>query len=537
MIIENIDFHSFLIPLFGYLEMHYRFPFFPYSRYFRKEPEIYSDAPHRVNPDEKLPISIIVKDADKYPIYLNSVSIKIKSHGSGEIDQNITINKSISERWFDQIFNIDVSTLSGNITIWVTINILVNGKNRSIINHNVKTTGSFLLKSHIDHEMLPASNKYWWGDLHYHSNYTEDYVEFGATLSSTQSAAKALGLCFVAITDHSYDLDDKIGSWTDPDPKLEKWKLSRAEIKEVNKADKPLLIPGEEVTVRNTKNNNIHLLVLNHPEYIPGSGDGAERFFHTRSEHTADDVLESLNSNAIAIAAHPFMFIPFLQRLLLKRSSWEQSDCDRKTLSGFQIVNGADMESIKNGVRIWSTMLLSGKRTFIYAGNDAHGNFNRFHQIRLPMWSTHTNYDQIFGQYRTGILQAVDLSIEQLIQQLKSGKCVVSNGPSINIYYSNNTSVYSLGDTIISNNINFNVECISSLLFGELDIFNVYQGIIGDQKEFSIFEKQWDTNSYSDTLEIPIKATDRDAYIRCELYSGNGKFCFTNPIWISPKLD
>ena len=535
MILENIDFPSLLIPLFGYLEMHYRFPFFPYSRYFKKEPEIYTDAPHRINPDEKLPISVIVKDADKYPIYLNSVSIKIKSSGFKDINKNININKSINKHWFDQIFNIDVSNCSGNISIWVTINILVNGKNKSIINHNVNTTGPYLLKSYIDTERLPASDKYWWGDLHYHSNYTEDFVEFGASIMSTQSAAKALGLSFVAITDHSYDLDDKIGGWTETDPQLKKWKLSREEIKKADQSDQPLLIPGEEVTVSNSKNNNIHMLVLNHPNFIAGSGDGAENFFHTRSEHSTDEVLESLTSNDIAIAAHPFMFIPFLQRLLLKRSSWEQADCDHDKLSGFQIVNGDDGLSIKNSISIWSTMLLSGKRTFIYAGNDAHGNFNRFHQIKLPMLSTHTNYDQIFGQYRTGIMQTGELSIEQLIQQLKNGKCVVSNGPSINMNYTNNTSVYSLGDTIISNNISFNVECKSSVLFGALYTFTVYQGIIGDQKESSIFQKQWDTNSHSDTLKISIKAIDQAAYIRCELYSGNGKFCYTNPIWISSK--
>ena len=58
-------------------------------------------------------------------------------------------------------------------------------------------------------------------------------VEFGAPLRPTLEACKVLGLDFICNTDHSYDLDDKIGSWFETDPNLIKWKESREEISKI----------------------------------------------------------------------------------------------------------------------------------------------------------------------------------------------------------------------------------------------------------------------------------------------------------------
>jgi len=51
-----------------YPEIHYRFKLLPFSRYFKKEPEVLTDAPYRIGPECKLPLLLLIKDADRYHI-------------------------------------------------------------------------------------------------------------------------------------------------------------------------------------------------------------------------------------------------------------------------------------------------------------------------------------------------------------------------------------------------------------------------------------------------------------------------------------
>ncbi|MBL7046950.1 MAG: hypothetical protein ISR95_04895 [Candidatus Marinimicrobia bacterium] len=65
---ENIEFMSLFIGIILYAEIHYRFPFFPFSRYHIREPEIISDAPYRLESGNSLPILILIKDARTIPM-------------------------------------------------------------------------------------------------------------------------------------------------------------------------------------------------------------------------------------------------------------------------------------------------------------------------------------------------------------------------------------------------------------------------------------------------------------------------------------
>ena len=52
-----------------YAELHFRFKWTG-SRYFQKEPEILADLPIRIEPENDIPILLIIKDAHLYPIIL-----------------------------------------------------------------------------------------------------------------------------------------------------------------------------------------------------------------------------------------------------------------------------------------------------------------------------------------------------------------------------------------------------------------------------------------------------------------------------------
>ena len=69
-----------MFPVFLYAETHYRFRYF-FSFLRKHEPEIIADAPHRIDPNQSLPILVLVKDAHQFPIKLNKISVVIRKDG------------------------------------------------------------------------------------------------------------------------------------------------------------------------------------------------------------------------------------------------------------------------------------------------------------------------------------------------------------------------------------------------------------------------------------------------------------------------
>ena len=63
-----------IIPPILYAETHYRFKYF-ISYLKKKEPEIIADIPSRITVSESIPVLLIIKDADKYPVTIKEVSI------------------------------------------------------------------------------------------------------------------------------------------------------------------------------------------------------------------------------------------------------------------------------------------------------------------------------------------------------------------------------------------------------------------------------------------------------------------------------
>ena len=146
-------------------------------------------------------------------------------------------------------------------------------------------------------------------------------IPFRASIKATLLAAQAMGLDFFCNTDHSYDLDDVSGSWTETDPKLEKWNKSRQEIRELNAnyLSLPFVIPSEELSLHNIDGRNIHALILNNEDFLPGAGDSAEKPFNFKTDYNTKNVNNDLNKNSLYIAAHPFTPVPFFQWLFFKR--------------------------------------------------------------------------------------------------------------------------------------------------------------------------------------------------------------------------
>ncbi|MFQ6614772.1 MAG: hypothetical protein ACE5D1_08010 [Fidelibacterota bacterium] len=515
-------------PLLGYLELHHRFRFFPFSRYYRRLPEIYADAPFRVGPGRPIPVTVLVKDAHRFPVRLEAVVITVNS-GATRIRETFEIHREINCPWFETTFPVEPP--ERGVSLRISVEITVQRGNRSFVirNHNVPTTAPCDLTVVADKDVLPGSDLFWWGDLHYHSSYTEDFVEFGASLPASKTAVEALELDFLASTDHSYDLDDQPGSWTRTDPELKRWRQSRDEIAKLNVTGPPCLIPGEEVSVRNSGGKNVHALVYALKRFIPGSGDGAERPLHNRSEHSIQEMTSDLTGDELVIAAHPLVQTSKLEQILLNRGHWDWADGDHPGLHGFQILNGRFDEAFREGLAFWVRGLLAGKKQYIYAGNDAHGNFNAYHQISLPMWSTRMHRHQILGQCRTGVLKSAGLSLDVLLHQLKQGRAIITDGPSIMMEIEGENVTAPLGGILREDGMRIKLESESSRAWGELTALQLIHGRIG-KNEIVLTDRL--LSGYGDTTVWDSGGSLNKGYYRAKVVTDKNRQAYTNPIWI-----
>ncbi|MCK5077541.1 MAG: hypothetical protein KAR38_14260, partial [Calditrichia bacterium] len=337
-------FYNLMFPITTYAEIHYRlFPGFP-SLLFRSVPEIIADVPHRVTGD-KLPIFLLIKDAHHFPVTINSLRIIQKNKTIFEKQLNITIK----EKWDWHLIEFDNPFMNNEVNqFFVEINFttLNNNKQHKVINDSFP---HFLLLPHFllrkkkpfivftsDNE-LPGKSLCWWGDIHTHSEFTEDQVEFGSPLPFLHKAAKIIGLDFAVITDHSYDLDDEPDNYLKNSSGAPKFAKMCKAVNELSNA--PIFIAGEEVSWGNCKNENIHAVIINPQMLYKGYGDSGERYFLNSPTHKLNEEIKKKSTEEIIFAAHPFKKIKKSQKFFLKRGKWNNEDLLNKNIDGWQILN------------------------------------------------------------------------------------------------------------------------------------------------------------------------------------------------------
>lgn len=225
-----------LFLVLGYAEIHYRFPFLP-SRLFRKQPEIVFDMPFQVLLKEPVPVFLFIKDAHRYPVRLEEVSIRILGpEAAPPIVVRQTINKTVDAPFFSHTIHIPPIHFpqEGDYRIFARARIATGRERRQIIlQDNYRGIPAHPFRLTVIPDPLPVFPGWHWGDLHFHSHYTADQVEFGAPVREAVIAAKALGLDFLAVTDHSYDLDDMPDNYLRNDPELTKWRAFWREMDEI----------------------------------------------------------------------------------------------------------------------------------------------------------------------------------------------------------------------------------------------------------------------------------------------------------------
>lgn len=522
-----------LLAFFAYAEIHYRLGPFT-GLLFKKEPEIVFDLPFRSLIGNSIPLFLFIKDADRYPVKLEKVRIQIakRDQSSDErIERELLLE--VAESFSSQTFQLlpEFFPTTGIYEITAELRYEANGKKKLLVQDNYRMISHEPFEIYIADEHLPSFKDWRWGDLHLHSNFTDDQVEFGSPIAETVQCARSLGLRFLAVTDHSFDLSDGSVSNT-------KWEALLAEIQDVGQKNNDFVVlSGEEVSTGNKDNRNVHCLLLGNRKFYPGSGDGARKLLDNKPTFSLRDLLKRVRGEdrqTITAAAHPGDIPPLSQRLVLNRGHWGFADLKDDNLDYWQILNGKLDRFFLKSLEGWKAALLSGQRIGILAGTDAHGNFNCFRQIKIPLIKMVKHRQQLLGMTRSGVFIEGRMSPDVLLEALRKKRVVVSNGPIITIEILQGGRVFHIGDTIAVDRVaSVHLRAASSTEFGTLQKIYLYNGSIEKKKEYRI-PVDLTTAVFSFEKELDL-AEFKKGYVRAEVYSAYGErhyFCLTNPIWI-----
>jgi hypothetical protein len=514
-----------------YAELHYPLPVLRGILY-KKEPEIIFDTPFRVQSDH-LPVLLLIKDAHWFPIGLLRVEIQLLSSRQQLIQRfSFEENLAINAKWFGREYHLDIKNLKGQtVLVHCQATVQVGRKVRQVINDNYPQVSHAPFTVYLDPEPLPTVDGLIWGEMHAHTRWTEDQVEFGVPPEHYPSLGKAMGLHFTAILEHSYDLDDRLDSWTKTDPALPKWHEYQATIAALNRQNPDFcLIPGEEVSVDNGLGENVHLGVVNSPQFFWGMGDCLERRFGYPSELHYRTVVEQLEDDALAFAAHPFYKPPLSHRLIIRRNVWNYHD-RLGTLMGFQLINGKLSPDVFECLAVWRQTLLEGYHFRLLAGNDAHGNFNRFRQLIIPFFKMHEKASQIYAEFITGVAAPKQLNPSSLVQALKTQPLIVSNGPALTLKIAAGGTEAAIGAELVGKPQRLHYHFCSSNYLGHLKNLRIFLGNLVDRQE--LLFKEFDYASGMSRVQQTISLADLPArgYFRAEGQTRTGKVVFTNPVW------
>ena len=459
-----------------YAETHFKFRL-PWSLLYRPWPEIIFDMPFQAVPGIEPTMWIVVRDADRFPVTLESAEIEIACHdGDITLTEKRTVALDIAADRPFAFYPVPLADLKpGKYTI--TPRVTVKKKNANEGDKNARRTFTRWnlpglrpapLRLQVLAEKPPQAPGYAAGEMHCHTHYSRDHVEFGATPAVLQQAAASVGLDFACCTDHAYDFaftdEDYTKEARSPAPRFQ---ALRDEIAALPQGEgHPLLLAGEEVSAGNSKGENVHVTVFAPDSYLPGLGDCGRYWLENKPTRSIAQILQ--DTTAHCFAAHPFQQMGIVEKFVFRRGYWAVKDlhADKPhAIRGLQFWNGIRDEGFKLGREFWIAELGKGNFILPIGGNDAHGDLNDTTAVSTPLFSLKHTRDHVFGRVRTvvkldcpaipnchpreggrtalsalalsahghqgGDLQADSLTQEKLNTALAGDNCYITDGPAL----------------------------------------------------------------------------------------------------------
>ena len=443
-----------------YAETHFKFKL-PWSLLYKPWPEIIFDAPFQFVPGVSPYLWIVVRDADRFPTTIKNAEIILKRiadacdetyfenaqsreaqqpyairtapepNGNVMADPIRHLSAMVQHEVICKDLNIEVHEQmkfiplalgeipAGYYEAYCKLTVEREGKAQTFERWNLPRLKPTPLRFKVLNEHPPIAPGYAAGEMHCHTHYSADHVEYGATPEVLQLAAKAVGLDFVNCTDHAYDFaftqEDFTKEADSPVPRFQKLRKEIAALpsKDENGNIMPLMLAGEEVSAGNSKGENVHMTVLAPEGYLPGLGDCGRYWLDNKPTRSIKQILNM--TGAHCFAAHPFQQMGLLEKFIFRRGYWKPEDLNipnertdkgtKKTHSirGLQFWNGIRDEGFKLGREFWINELGKGNYLLPIGGNDAHGDLNSMTAVDLPLFSLKHTRAHIFGNVRTVI--------------------------------------------------------------------------------------------------------------------------------------
>ena len=461
---------------------------------------------------------------------------------------------------------------------------LVNIRFRRFLNGSKQ----FVLRTRVPDCDLPKVADWHYGDTHYHSEYTRNPYEYGGPLSMTAEVAKALGLFWVTVTDHSYCLSH-------PKAQAEtqqgnRWHSYQQAVKRTNQLYEDVLLVGaEEVTVRRGL-SGLHLLSFGNPfvedehplgfgslgmktvlERIRERAEGDRGFLYAAHPACSGYVWEAENYRLAADPRYSGIFLGlqvFNEKILYTQTT--QPSVDQDFLDPFAMLGEAGRQArwskeLDEGVRKhWVNGLLipslrewkdkgTLRKFFIMGGSDAHMDFNYAFRPHMAFLIHYLN-DNAFGKVRTlAYLPKSNgraLTEENLYQAFRNGNALATDGPValFSLRPKNGGKTYRLGNTVPlqpGEALELTLAWKSTAEFGPVQKIKLYLGTtkgetdITDQIPFPRSRKKG--YEFEGSVEQTFSKWEAmPCYLRLEASSGidpkTGEDlfrCVTNPIWIA----
>lgn len=424
----------------------------------------------------------------------------------------------------------------------------------------------------VEGHSIPKLADWYSGDVHYHSYYTDNNVEFGFPVKATINAAFAIGLDWVTLTDHSFDLDSYMPGHNEEG----KWSLIKEDCKDISQGGYSLpsikCIPAEEVSSRNANDRFVHLLAYGISNYIEGEGadgliwplpnedninidpDEWDDYPLTRDlgvqtyEPNYEDVLTQINNQGgFAYGSHPTY--PPGQSDLLHRGTWQDADFElifdsdpNNDYVGLEVWNTLDDPASRDeGLSKWTSLLRKGlsyspfKKIFISGGSDAHGDFS--HTTKWSSWMKIPyigDNDNAFGKIRTAVFvpgysQSNVPPQEKILDALRNGHSIMTDGPMVSFMIKDKI----IGDTLSiqeGDSATLHVDWKSTPEFGSFNYITIREGTNnGDAFYWSVALN--DQNNLESSYDLTISPIE-NSYYRISAGTDKGHEAYTNPIWV-----
>lgn len=524
-----------------YAETHFKFKL-PWSLLYKPWPEIIFDAPFQFVPGVEPMLWIVVRDADRFPTTIKTVEIRLSNviPAGTLLESNATENAA---RQPDVVINKDLNTEvqeqmrfiplalgkipAGTYKAHCKLTIERKGKTQTFERWNLPRLKPVPLRFKVLSEALPIAPGYAAGEMHCHTHYSADHVEYGATPEVLQQAAKAVGLDFVSCTDHAYDFaftqEDFTKEANSPVPRFQKL---REEIAALPSTDEngnrlPLMIAGEEVSAGNSKGENVHMTVLGPEGYLPGLGDCGRYWLENRPTRSIKQILNM--TEAHCFAAHPFQQMGLLEKFVFRRGYWKPEDLNlsgKHAIRGIQFWNGIRDEGFKLGREFWINELGKGNYLLPIGGNDAHGDLNSMTAVNLPLISLKHTRAHTFGNVRTVVrIDERGETLASLNAAFSGDNCYVTDGPAL---------WWERSDKEKSKEITFHARSNKEMgggfryirIYGRRELPN---GKLAVEEEIMLGS----LIAAPDHADIPV-ATFGFAYVRAECETATGRFALTS---------